>query len=500
MQTKCDSFFAAMESSRLALGYGDVRLRTNYSDILPKDAALVTKLSRNISANIPIISSPMDTVTEEKMAIAMAELGGLGVIHKNLTPEKQASAVRRVKHKLSAFVSAPICIRANQTVKEVLEFIEGKKYSFRSFPVLDSDGKVVGIVTSSDFDFCMDKTRKISDIMSQEIIGAQASIGVEAAYQRMMNKKIKILPVFTHKNEFAGIYTLADVKRIVGKDFLNYNLAADGTLRVGAAIGVGSDAIDRLMLLAAAKVDIIVIDTAHGDSAGVLDMVKYCKRTYPDIDVIAGNVSEGTSAKNLALAGVDGIRVGQGPGSICTTRMIAGVGCPQVTAIYNCSKELRGSGVTVWADGGIEYSGDITIALAAGADSVMLGKLLAGTEESPGEVIFNADKTQVKVYRGMGSLAAMKDNEASRERYGQAENSGDKLVPEGVESQIDFKGSVSTVIHQLIGGLRSGMGYCGAKDIASLHENADFHRITTSGLRESHPHGLDYKTSPNYQG
>ena len=496
---KCDGFFAAMQRSRLALGYNDVRPKTCYSEILPKDAKLNTRISRNVFANIPIISSPMDTVTEAEMAIAMAELGGLGVIHKNLTPEKQASAVQKVKHELSAFVFDPICIQENQTVEEILEFVQRKKYKFLSFPVLNSDGKVVGVVASSDFEFCINKKKKILAIMSKEIISASAGIGVSAAYKTMMANHIKILPIFNRQKKLIGIYTLADVKRIVAGNSLNYNLAPDGTLRVGAAIGVGEDAYVRMELLAKAKADIVVIDTAHGDSLGVLETVKYCKRNYPKIDIIAGNISEDYSAKRLARAGADGVRVGQGPGSICTTRIIAGVGCPQLTAVYNCSKILRGSGVTVCADGGIEYSGDITIALGAGADTVMLGKLLAGTTQSPGDVLFGENGKQAKVYRGMGSLGAMKENQASRERYGQAENAGNKLVPEGVEGEIDFKGDVSNIIHQLLGGLRSGMGYIGAKTILDLQKRMDFRMITSAGLQESHPHGLSsYKKAPNY--
>ncbi len=498
---KCDGFFAAMDRARLALGYNDIRPKTHYSEILPKDASLRTRISRNVSANIPIISSPMDTVTGAEMAIAMAELGGLGIIHKNLSPEKQASDVQTVKHKLSAFVFDPICIKADQTVGEILEFVTKKKYKFLSFPVMDSGGKFVGIVSSSDFEFCINQKKKISEIMSKEIISASVGVDVHSAYQKMMANRIKILPVFNRQHKFIGIYTLADVKRIITGNSLNYNLAPDGTLRVGAAIGVGDDAKARIELLAKAKVDIVVIDTAHGDSLGVISMLKYCKKNYSSIDIIAGNVSEADSARRLARAGADGIRVGQGPGSICTTRMIAGVGCPQASAVYNCSKVLRGSGVPVCADGGIELSGDITIALGVGASTVMLGKLLAGTIQSPGEIIFGDGGKQVKIYRGMGSLGAMKDNLASRERYGQAENSGNKLVPEGVEGEIDFKGDVANVVHQLLGGLRSGMGYIGAKTIIGLQKIIDFRMITSAGLQESRPHGLNrYKEAPNYRG
>lgn len=499
MSCACDGFFTRMEEIGLALSYNDVRLKTRHSTVLPKEAVLKTRFSRNVPANMPVISSPMDTVTEVKMAIAMAELGGLGIIHKNLTPDEQASMVQTVKHTLNAFIPDPICIRENQTVGEVLELVRKKNYKFRSFPVKDGSDKVSGIVASSDFEFCMEPGKKIADIMSRNIIKARTGTNVQEAYHTMMEHHIKILPVFNRQGKLMGIYTLADVRRIVTGNSLDYNLTSDGTLCVGAAIGVGDDARQRMELLANAKVDVVVIDTAHGDSKGVVDAVKYCKRHFPKIDVVAGNVSEAESARRLARAGADGIKVGQGPGSICTTRVIAGVGCPQVTAVYQCAKALRGSGTLVCADGGIQYSGDIVIALAAGASTVMLGKLLAGTTESPGEVIFQQNERRVKVYRGMGSLGAMRDNRASRERYQQGEAEQAKLVPEGVESKVDFKGDVASILHQLTGGLRSGMGYCGTRTIHDLQKNCNFHRITSSGLQESHPHGLTVEDTTNYK-
>lgn len=500
IRRKCDGFFRKMERQGLALTYQDVRLNTCHSDILPKDADLHTKFSRNVSVNMPLISAAMDTVTEAAMAIAMAELGGLGIIHKNLLADRQASAVRRVKHKLNAFIADPICIHENQTVREVLGFIAKKKYDFHSFPVLDESNNVVGIVTSRDFKFCADDVRKISEIMSKRIISAGEDADVSGAYCILMKNKITILPIFNRQRKLVGVYTLTDVKRIVDGLSPDYNLAPDGTLRVGAAIGVGEDAKVRMELLAKAKVDVVVIDSAHGDSGGVIAMIKYCKRHYPNIDVVAGNVSEPASAKTLARAGADGVKVGQGPGSICTTRIIAGVGCPQETAIYNCAKVLRGSGVPVCGDGGVEQSGDLPIGLGAGASTIMLGRLLAGTTESPGEIVIHPDGKQVKVFRGMGSLGAMKDSQAARERYGQADVAADKLVPEGVETEVDFQGDVVKIIYQMLGGLRSGMGYCGAKTIEELQKKADFHRITHAGLQESHPHGLGaIKDAPNYR-
>ena len=500
-ERKCDAFFAKMEKSGLALSYNDVRLRTGYSEVLPSDVNVHTKFSRNINLNIPIVSAPMDTVTEAEMAIALAKIGGLGIIHKGLSPEKQFFAVDKVKRDLSAFIIDPICVRADQKVAEVLEMAEKKGYKFLSFPVLDEFGKLIGIVTSGRFEFCPDNSMKISEIMFEEIVSAPYGTTVTQAYEIMMQKRIKILPILNEQKEFKGIYTLSDARRIVKGHSPDYALSDDGTLRVGAAIGVGDDARQRMELLAKAKVDVVVVDTAHGDSKAVIDTVKYCKNNYPQIDVVAGNISEAESAKHLVEAGVDGIKVGQGPGSICTTRIIAGIGCPQVTAVYNCAKALRGSGVPVCADGGIEYSGDITIALSAGADNIMLGKLLSGTTESPGEIIYRHDKKQVKVYRGMGSLGAMIDNRASRERYGQADSTVNKLVPEGIESEVNYKGDVSFILFQLAGGLRSGMGYCGAKNIRDLQQKADFYRITSAGAKESHPHGLDnIKKAPNYGG
>jgi IMP dehydrogenase len=315
----------------------------------------------------------------------------------------------------------------------------------------------------------------------------------------MMNHHKKILPIFIPDQKLEGIYTWSDVKRIVTNDAIGYNIDFNGNLRVGASIGVSGDDEERASLLAEKNLDVFIIDTAHGDSKAVLRMLKFLKNNYPQIDVVVGNVSEGSAAKRLVEAGADGIRVGQGPGSICTTRIISGIGHPQVSAVYDCSKAIRGSGVPVCADGGITYSGDITIALAAGADNVMLGKLLAGTTQSPGVVTYRNGKA-VKIYRGMGSLEAMLDNKASRERYGQTAKTSDKLVPEGVKGQVAFKGDVSNVLFQLLGGLRSGMGYVGASGINELHKKADFYRISSSGLSESHPHGLDYmEDSPNYR-
>lgn len=486
---KCDAFFAKINRNGLALSYGDVRLKTDYSEILPSGANLNSNFSRNVSLKMPIISSPMDTVTEAEMAIAMAKLGGLGIIHKALSPKEQASAVSKVKHDLNGFIADPICVSLNDTVESVLNLRAAKGYKFFSFMVNGPGNEKVGLVTRNDFDFCSNPNNFIGNIMSTEIISAQNTITIEEAYHLMMQNRKKILPIF-NGSEFMGIYTLSDVKRIVNGDMQSYNVDSYGSLRVGAAIGVSTDTVERLELLSRSKVDVIVIDTAHGNSKAVIDLIKYCKRDYGHIDVVAGNISEAEAARNLVRAGVDGLRIGQGPGSICTTRVIAGIGTPQVSAIYNCEKAIRGSGVPICADGGIEFSGDITIALGAGASSVMLGNLLAGTKESPGEILSRNGKA-MKRYRGMGSIDAMIDNQASRERYGQTGVASDKLVAEGVASWLDYKGEVSPIIFQLLGGLRSGMGYIGSKTISDLQKKADFHQITNAGLRESHPHGLD---------
>ena len=498
-----DVFFKKMERIGLALSYGDVREKTGYSEILPGEVNLQTRFSRNVPLNIPIVSSPMDTVTEFEMAIEMAKLGGLGIIHKALSPFDQSMEIARVKHHLNAFIQTPVCVFADDTVEAVMKMKAEKLYKFFSFPVLDrASGQVIGIVSSSDFDFCSNVQDEISLIMSKNIekfsVVSNKKVSVSTAYDKMMSNGKKILPVFDKLGAFRGIYTLSDVKRIMNGDFKDYNLDSSGNLRVGAAVGVGADLEERLRQISREKVDVLVIDSAHGDSKSVFEVVKFCKKNYPEIDVVAGNISEGDAAKRLVQLGVDGLRVGQGPGSICTTRIVAGIGCPQVTAIYNCARAVRGSDVPVCGDGGIEYSGDVTIALAAGAANVMLGKVLAGTKEAPGMSFVEHGVTK-KFYRGMGSLGAMMANKASRERYGQGDAQISKLVPEGVDGSVEYKGEVADIVFQFLGGLKSGFGYVGAKDLPTLHKTAEFYRITGSGLRESHPHGLSgFKSAPNY--
>lgn len=497
---KKDKFFEKIEALGLALSYGDVRLKTSYAEVGPNEVKLKSKFSRNVPLNAPLISSPMDMVTEHKMAITLALSGGIGIIHRALTPKDQAKEISRVKFYLNGLIEKPICLQSDETVKSVLKLIAEKGYAFHSFPVLDSRGKLAGLISGSDLEFSADQKMKVGQIMTKakNLITAQSGVSLKQAYAVMQKTKKKILPLVDKQNKLAGMYVYSDVKRIVTGGSPAYNLDEHGNLRVGAAVGVGKEALERAEQLSERGADVLVIDTAHGDSRAVLETLKELKNKYSKLDVVAGNVSEAESAERLAKAGADGIKVGQGPGSICTTRVVAGIGCPQVTAVYNCARALRGSGVPVCADGGIEYSGDITVALAAGADSVMLGKMLSGTDEAPGEV-FIRNGMPYKQYRGMGSLGAMQASQAARERYSQAETGKDKLVPEGVEALVPYKGEAAKMIFQALGGLRSGMGYTGAADIKELQEKADFYYISSAGLSESHPHGVTLeKEAPNY--
>lgn len=486
-----DKFFEKIESLGLALTYDDVRMRTGYSEKDPASVNIESRFSRNITLKVPIVSAAMDTVTDAPMAIAMAKLGGLGIIHRGMDAEAQAKAVRKVKLHLNGVIAAPIAVSPDQTVAEIMEMREEKGYNFHSFPVIDPNGVLLGIVTQNDFDMCADSATKLSEIMTavDKMITAPQGTTLDEAHRMLTSAKKKVLPLVDGGGKLAGMYVYSDVMRLIAGSSTTYNLDASGHLRVGAAVGTGEDNIRRAELLTEAGVDVIVIDTAHGDSKNVYEALKAIKAKFPAIDVVVGNVSEGESAKRLAEAGADGIKVGQGPGSICTTRIVAGIGCPQVTAVYNCAKALRGMGVPICADGGIRNSGDIPIAIGAGADSVMLGRTLAGTTETPG-TIKDTQQGRFKVYRGMGSLGAMRASKASRERYRQADSSGDKLVPEGVESVVPYQGDVSSVLFKQIGGLRAGMGYVGADSIKSLQEKADFHRISNAGLAESHPHDV----------
>ena len=477
--------------------FDDVRLKTGYSEILPDNVDLETKFSRNVPLKIPISSAAMDTVTEYKLAIELAKLGGIGVIHKGLNAAEQADEAAKVKFHLNGMIEKPICFYENETIEGILNHKREKGYDFDSFPIVNSCGKLVGIMTANDFDFCKDKTLKAKKVMTTELITAKSKTTIKEAYEIMIKSKKKVLPLIDKEGKISGMYVFSDVKRVTQRDSKAYNVDKHGQLRVAAAIGVYDDAFQRLEKLVKENVDVVVIDTAHGDSKGVIETLKQIKKKY-DIDVVAGNISEPESAENLIKAGADGVKVGQGPGSICTTRIIAGIGTPQVTAVYNCSKVCDKSNIPVGADGGLRFSGDVPIAIGAGAHYVMLGGMLAGTKESPGEIIFHQGM-QYKLYRGMGSLSAMEKFRGSRERYCQTGKSA--LIPEGMEGIVPYKGKLEEVITQYIGGLRRGMGYTGAKNIEELREKADFRRITEAGKAESHPHDITItKESPNYPG
>lgn len=494
---QCEKFFILMERLGLAVTYDEVRLKTGYSDIDPSKVSLETRFSRQVPMKIPVVSAAMDTITESRLAIAIAKLGGIGVLHRNLTPEEQREEARRVKFHLSGMIAKPITVREDTTIEEIEQMRNKHGFSFHSFPVTDFENKLIGLLTQNDFDFCDDYSRRASEIMTRDLLTALPSTSINEAYQKMRDSKKKVLPLVNIDGTLAGMYLFSDLMRIKSGRSDMYNVDAEGRLRVAAAVGVGEEALERVELLNG-YVDAIVLDTAHGDSANVFKTLRKIKLTY-NIDVVAGNISEGESARRLVEYGADGIKVGQGPGSICTTRIVSGTGCPQVTAIYNAARALEGTGVPICADGGIKYSGDIPIAVGAGAHSVMLGNLLAGTREASGEVDFQFGNP-VKHYRGMGSLSAMESSRNSRERYRQENVSKGKLVPEGIEGVVPYVGELETVMDQYVGGLRIGMGYVGASDIEDLRQKANFYRITAAGVKESHPHGVKMvREAPNYR-
>lgn len=472
--------------------FDDLLLVPAYSEVLPRDIDLSTKFSRNITLNSPIISAAMDTVTETNMAKAIAREGGIGVIHKNMSIERQADQVRAVKRAENGMILNPISTTRHKTVADALAIMA--EYKIGGIPVIDNDSRIVGIVTNRDLRFERDMSKLIDDVMTKKVVTTNQSTDLEAAADILQIHKIEKLPVVDADDKLVGLITYKDITQAKDKPLACKD--EQGRLRVAAAIGVTGDSIKRASALVEAGVDAIIIDTAHGHSKGVADMLKEIKKLHPNIDVIVGNIATGEAAKMLVEAGADGVKVGIGPGSICTTRIIAGVGMPQISAIYDVACALKGTGIPLIADGGLRYSGDIVKALAAGASSVMMGSLLAGTEESPGEtVIFNGRK--FKTYRGMGSLAAMQ--KGSKDRYFQdAEDDIKKLVPEGIEARVPFKGSLQEVVYQMVGGLRAGMGYCGAATIEQLH-HAKFTHITTAGYAESHPHGVMItREAPNY--
>lgn len=475
------------------LTFDDVLLIPAYSEVLPREVNLSTKFSRNITLNVPLVSAAMDTVTEAALAIAIAREGGIGVIHKNMPIAEQARQVHAVKRAENGMIYDPVTIRRGSTVTDALNMM--KEYHIGGIPVVDEDRKLVGIVTNRDLRFESNPNRLIDEVMTTEnLIVTHQSTDLEEAAEILQAHKIEKLPVVDSENRLVGLVTYKDITK--AKDKPNACKDSRGRLRVAAGVGVTPDSMVRVDALVEAGVDAIVIDTAHGHSKGVVGVLKAVKEKYPQIDVVVGNIATGEAAKYLVENGADGVKVGIGPGSICTTRVIAGVGVPQLSAVYDVAKALAGTGVPLIADGGIRYSGDIVKALAAGAYSVMLGGMLAGVEESPGDtIIFNGRK--YKSYRGMGSLEAME--KGSKDRYFQGnETDVKKLVPEGIAARVPYKGNLYEVVYQIIGGLRSGMGYCGSRTVEELH-NAKFTRITNAGVAESHPHDVAITSeAPNY--
>jgi IMP dehydrogenase len=478
----------------IGLTYDDVLLVPAYSEILPNQVNLKTKFSKNINLNIPIVSAAMDTVTESKMAIGMAQEGGLGVIHKSMPIDIQADKVKKVKRSESGMILDPVTLYQTALVSKAKSFM--KEYSIGGIPIVDKEKKLIGIVTNRDLRFENENKKPLSQIMSKKsLVTGHEGISMKEAEMILQKHKIEKLPIVNKQNKLVGLITFRDIQKISLKPISNKDKF--GRLKVAAAIGVSKDSIDRCSALYNAGVDSVVIDTAHGHSKGVLEILRNIKKNFPSIDVIVGNIATKEAASFLVKAGADGVKVGIGPGSICTTRVIAGVGYPQLSAINEVSKALEGTSVSLIADGGIKYTGDITKAIAAGADCVMLGSLLAGTKESPGGTIIYEGR-KYKTYRGMGSIEAMQ--KGSKDRYFQDSiNDSNKLVPEGVVGRVPYKGDLFESIHQFLGGIRSGMGYCGAKDIEDLKNNARFVQITGAGLQESHPHNVMItKESPNY--
>ncbi len=476
------------------LTYDDVLLVPAFSEVLPREVSIQSKFTRNITLNVPIVSAAMDTVTESRMAIAIAQEGGIGVLHKNMTIEQQAMKVRKVKRAESGMIIDPVTLPLDSLVLDAKAAM--KEHSIGGIPIVDDKGKLLGIVTNRDLRFERNNDRPVSEVMTSEnLVTAKEGTSLQQAEKILQNHKIEKLPVVTDDNTLVGLITFRDITKLTLKPFANKDQY--GRLRVAAAIGVTGDAVERAGALVNAGVDAIVIDTAHGHTKGVVSVLKAVKSEYPNLDCVVGNIATGEAAKYLVDAGADAVKVGIGPGSICTTRVVAGVGFPQFSAVLECAAAIKGSGVPVIADGGIRYTGDIPKAIAAGADCVMLGSLLAGTQESPGETIIYEGR-KFKSYRGMGSVEAMK--QGSKDRYFQdVEDDIKKLVPEGIVGRVPYKGELNESIHQFVGGLRAGMGYCGAANVDDLKENGRFVKITASGINESHPHDVTItKESPNY--
>ena len=481
------------------LTYDDVTLVTQYADFLPDDASLETKLTSRQKMKVPFISAAMDTVTEAPMAIAMALAGGIGVIHKNLEEDAQAAEVAKVKNYLNGLIAKPVCFHANDDIA----FLRAEKrrlgLTFNGFPVLDDEDRLVGMISGADMRYAPMDAAKLRDVMQKDPITAKPGTSLKKAYDIMRAHKMGKLPLVDKAGHVVGLYSFTDVQRLVENKNPSYNCDEQFRLRVSASVSGGKGDLTRMEKLAEAGVDVVVVDSAHGHSKGIMEMTKYIVKNFPKVDVIAGNIATGEAAVALAKCGAHAVKVGIGPGSICTTRVVCGVGIPQLTAVYSAAKALRGSGVAVIADGGIKLSGDVPKALAAGADSVMLGSVLAGTEESPGEKIY-ANGRKYVVYRGMGSMAALKNGKGSRARYFQDNESEDDLVPQGIEGMVPYSGHVSSIMTQFCGGLRASLGYCGPKTIAELQARGQFYRVTAAGQREARPHDITItKEAPNYR-
>ncbi len=476
------------------LTYDDVLLVPAYSEVLPREVSIKTKFTKNITLNVPVLSAAMDTVTESAMAMAMAREGGIGVLHKNMSIEQQAAEVRKVKRAESGMIIDPVTLPETATVGDAQSTM--REYSIGGIPIVDNNGKLIGIVTNRDLRFEKNFERPLSEVMTTEnLVTVSKGTSLGEAEIILQKNKIEKLPVVSEDNTLLGLITFRDITKVTQKPIANKD--EFGRLRVAAAIGVTADAVERTQALVNAQVDAVIIDTAHGHTQGVVVVLKEIKKNFPELEVVVGNIATADAAKYLVEAGADAVKVGIGPGSICTTRVIAGVGFPQFSAVLEVAAALKGTGVPVIADGGVRYTGDIVKAIAAGADCVMLGSLLAGTKESPGEtIIFEGRK--FKSYRGMGSVEAMK--QGSKDRYFQdVEDDIKKLVPEGIVGRVPYKGELMESMTQFIGGLRAGMGYCGAKDVEALKENAKFVKITASGIKESHPHNVTItKEAPNY--
>jgi len=478
------------------LTYDDVLLMPARSSVLPRDVDVRTRISRNISLNIPLVSAAMDTVTESAMAMAMAREGGIGIVHKNMSIARQAEEVDRVKRSESGMILDPVTVQADQRVRDVLQLMN--KYKISGIPVVDHDHRLIGIITNRDLRFEPDEDQLVSEIMTREnLVTAPVGTRLEQAKKMLEKHKIEKLPVVDKAGVLRGLITFKDIQKKIRHPFACKD--KHGRLRVGAAVGVKGETEERVGELTRAGVDLIVVDTAHGHSRGVLEMVKQLRRKFPEVDLVAGNVGTAEAARDLIRTGVDAVKVGIGPGSICTTRIVAGIGVPQVTAIMECAKVAGRARVPLIADGGVKQTGDIAKAIAAGADTVMIGNLFAGTDESPGEKVLYEGRSY-KLYRGMGSIEAM--NAGSKDRYFQdAEDDIQKLVPEGIEGRVPYKGLLGDTVYQMVGGLRAAMGYCGTKTIAEMKARARFIRMTSAGLRESHPHSVSItKEAPNYHG